>query len=115
MRAYFESAGGIFNQARRAIEDCDRNHGERSPGSLLENFREYRSRLSNQEFTVSHERLFLREPKQLASDPALVLRDLEFIGRHAVAPAADRSAGWKRRAGMPAPPGAPRGNRCGPR
>jgi [protein-PII] uridylyltransferase len=89
MRAYFESAGGIFNQARRAIEDCDRNHGERSPGSLLENFREYRSRLSNQEFTVSHERLFLREPKQLASDPALVLRTLEFIGRHAVAPAAD--------------------------
>jgi [protein-PII] uridylyltransferase len=89
MRTYFESARRIFNGARRSIEDSDRNHGERSQGSLLENFREYRSRLSNQEFTVSHERLFLREPKQLASDPALVLRTIEFIGRHAVAPAAD--------------------------
>jgi [protein-PII] uridylyltransferase len=89
MREYFESARRIFNEARRAIEDGERYRGERSQGSLLENLREYRSRLSNQEFTVSHERLFLREPKQVAGNPALVLRTVEFIGRHAIAPAAD--------------------------
>ena len=82
MGEYFESARTIFNQARRAIEGA-----EKSQSSLLENFREYRSRLSNQEFTVSRERLLLRNPAQLASDPALVLRMLEFIGRHGVMPA----------------------------
>ncbi len=99
MDEYFESARTIFNEARRAIEGA-----ERSQSSLLENFREYRSRLSNQEFTVSRERLFLRNPAQLANDPALVLRMLEFIGRHGVMPAPeterrleasrDTLAGW---------------------
>jgi [protein-PII] uridylyltransferase len=89
MKAYFEQARRIFNEARRAMEESDRNHGDKGPGSLLGNFRDYRSRLSNQEFTVSRERLFLREPSQLASDPALILRASEFIARHAVAPAAD--------------------------
>jgi [protein-PII] uridylyltransferase len=58
-------------------------------GSLLENFREYRSRLSNQEFTVSRERLLLRNPLHVADDPPLVLRLLEFIGRHGVPPSAE--------------------------
>ena len=82
MDAYFECARTIFNEARRAIDG-----EEKVASSLLENFREYRSRLSNQEFTVLRERLFLREPAQLASDPALVLRTAEFISRHGVAAA----------------------------
>ena len=82
MSEYFENARTIFNEARRAMEGA-----EKSQSSLLENFREYRSRLSNQEFTVSRERLLLRNPAQLASDPALVFRMLEFIGRHGVMPA----------------------------
>ena len=82
MDEYFKSARTIFNEARRAIEGA-----EKSQSSLLENFREYRSRLSNQEFTVSRERLLLRNPAQLANDPSLVLRMLEFIGRHGVMPA----------------------------
>jgi [protein-PII] uridylyltransferase len=80
MREYFQCARTIFNEARRAIEGS-----ERSRSSLLENFREYRSRLSNQEFTVSRERLLFRNPAQLATDPALVFRMLEFTGRHGVA------------------------------
>jgi [protein-PII] uridylyltransferase len=84
MRRYFQSARTIFNEARRALEGA-----EKSQSSLLDNFREYRSRLSNQEFTVSRERLLLRNPAQLATDPALVLRMLEFIARHGVAPAAE--------------------------
>ena len=82
MDAYFEAARTIFNEARRAIEGV-----EKGSTSLLENFREYRSRLSNLDFTVSRERLFLRNSPQLESDPALVLRMMEFIGRHGVAPA----------------------------
>lgn len=84
MGEYFQSARTIFNEARRAIEGA-----EKSQSSLLENFRDYRSRLSNQEFTVSRERLLLRNPAQLASDPALVFRMLEFIGRHGVLPASE--------------------------
>jgi [protein-PII] uridylyltransferase len=84
MREYFQCARTIFNEARRAMEGAERSHS-----SLLENFHEYRSRLSNQEFTVSRERLLLRNPAQLAGDPALVFRILEFIGRHGVAPASE--------------------------
>ena len=84
MREYFQCARTIFNEARRAIEGA-----EKSQSSLLENFREYRSRLSNQEFTVSRERLLLRNPAQLANDPTVVFRMLEFIGRHGVMPAAE--------------------------
>jgi [protein-PII] uridylyltransferase len=82
MREYFQGARTIFNEARRAVEEA-----EKSQSSLLDNFREYRSRLSNRELTVSREHLFLRNPAQLASDPMLVFRMLEFIGRHGVPPA----------------------------
>jgi [protein-PII] uridylyltransferase len=81
MREYFGHARTIFNQTRRALEEA-----EKSQSSLLENFREYRSRLSNQEFTVSREHLLLRNPALMAKDPMLVLRMLEFIARHGVAP-----------------------------
>jgi len=84
MREYYRCARRIFNGARRAIEGS-----EKSQSSLLDSFREYRSRLSNHEFTVSRERLLLRNPAQLASDPALVLRMFEFAGRHGVPPAAE--------------------------
>ena len=84
IRQYFHCARAVFNQARRAIDEAERN-----AGSLLENFREYRSRLSNQEFTVSRERLLLRNPLHVADDPPLLLRLLEFIGRHGVPPSAE--------------------------
>ena len=80
-REYFQYARAIFNQARRAVDEA-----EKSESSLLENFREYRSRLSNLEFTVSRERLLLRHPANLDGDPPLVLRLLEFLGRHGILP-----------------------------
>ena len=79
---FFQCARTIFNEARRVVE-----YSEKSQGSLLGNLREQRSKLSNQEFTVLRERLLVRNPAQLASDPTLVLRTLEFIGRHGVMPA----------------------------
>jgi [protein-PII] uridylyltransferase len=84
MREYFHCARTIFNEVQRAVGES-----ERSQSSLLENFREYRSRLSNQEFTVSREHVLLRTPSHLASDPELVFRLLEFISRHGIPAAPD--------------------------
>jgi [protein-PII] uridylyltransferase len=82
MREYFRHAGMIFNEARRALSAL-----EKTENTLAGNFRDWRSRLSNSEFTVSRERIFLRSPAQLETDPAVVLRLLEFIGRHGITPA----------------------------
>jgi [protein-PII] uridylyltransferase len=82
MREYFRHAWVIFNEARRALGALDK-----AESTLVGNFRDWRSRLSNSEFTVSRERIFLRSPAQPESDPAVVLRLLEFIGRHGIAPA----------------------------
>lgn len=77
MREYFTHARAIFREARRTLDTC-----EKSETSLFNSFRDLRSRFSNSEFTVSRERIFLRNPAQLHSDPELVLRLLEFVARH---------------------------------
>ncbi len=82
MREYFRHAWVIFNEARRALAVL-----EKTENTLAGNLRDWRSRLSNSEFTVSRERIFLRTPAQLESDPAVLLRLLDFIGRHGIAPA----------------------------
>jgi [protein-PII] uridylyltransferase len=82
MREYFRHAHVIFNEARRALGAL-----EKTESTLAGNFRDWRSRLSNSEFTVLRERVFLRSPAQLESDPAVVLRLLEFISRHGISPA----------------------------
>jgi [protein-PII] uridylyltransferase len=82
MREYFRRARVIFTEARRALDAA-----ERSQSSLLESIREQRTRLSNAEFTVSRERVLLRTPSQFETDPSMVLRLLEFIGRHGIPPA----------------------------
>jgi len=84
MREYFRNARVIYTEARRTLDLNEK--GERS---LVSQFRDWRSRLSNAEFTVSNERVYLRTPGQLASDPAIVLRLLEFVARHGVLLAAD--------------------------
>lgn len=84
MREYFRNARVIYNEARRALD-----LSEKSESSLLSNFRDWRSRLSNADFTVSNERLFLRNPAQLESDPELFLRLFEFVARHGIPLAAE--------------------------
>jgi [protein-PII] uridylyltransferase len=79
---YFRAARLVRNETRRAVETV-----ERSNSSLLDNFREYRTRLSNAEFTVARDRVLLRSPGHLETDPELLLRFLEFIGRHGIPPA----------------------------
>jgi len=77
MKEYFEQAGLIFRDARRALDGSEKTHS-----SLLDNFRDWRARLSNSEFTVAREQVLLRDPAQAENDPAVLFRLLEFIGRH---------------------------------
>ena len=84
MRQYFTHARGVFRETQRALDAC-----EKSQTSLLTSFRDLRSRLSNADFTVSRERVFVRNPAQLQSDPELLPRLLEFVARHGVLPAAE--------------------------
>jgi [protein-PII] uridylyltransferase len=84
MREYFRNARAISREALRAVDAS-----EKSESSLRSQFRDWRSRLSNADFTVSRERVFLRAPAQLQSDPALGFRLFEFIARHGIPLAAD--------------------------
>lgn len=84
MREYFRNARVIASEARRALD-----WHEKSESSLASQFRDWRSRLSNTEFTVSNERVYLRSPAQLTNDPAIILRLLEFVARHGVPLAAE--------------------------
>jgi [protein-PII] uridylyltransferase len=84
MREYFRNARAIFSEARRALD-----WNEKSASSLASQFRDRRSRLSNTEFTVSNDRVYLRSPGQLTNDPAIILRLLEFVARHGVPLAAE--------------------------
>jgi [protein-PII] uridylyltransferase len=77
MREYYSHAAAVSNHARRTLEESDR-----TDSSLLGNFREWRSRLSNTDFTVSRDCLLLRNPAQIEHDPALLLRLVEFMARH---------------------------------
>jgi [protein-PII] uridylyltransferase len=84
MREYFRNARVVSNEARRALD-----LNERGESSLVTQFRDWRSRLSNLEFTVSNERIYLRSPAQLTTDPDIVLRLLEFVARHGIPLAAE--------------------------
>jgi [protein-PII] uridylyltransferase len=84
MREYFRNARTIFREATRTLDAAGREDS-----SLLTSFRDWRSRLSNSEFSVLRERVFLRTPALLESDPEIVFRLLEFVARHGIPAAAE--------------------------
>jgi [protein-PII] uridylyltransferase len=77
MHAYFRDARAIQRSALRAMESF-----EEKSSSLLAGFRDWRSRLSTSEFTVSRDKVLFRAHEQLHSDPSLVIRAFQFVGRH---------------------------------
>lgn len=77
MREYFFHAREIHRAAVRAMELSE---GRNS--SMLRGFLQWRSRLSNAEFSVSQERVYFRAPQSIPHDPELVLRLFDFVGRH---------------------------------
>jgi [protein-PII] uridylyltransferase len=84
MRDYFRHARLIHRTASKVIEAA-----EGPGGNLITQFRAWRSRLSNPEFTVARERLYFKSPHQLKSDPELVLRLFRYVARHGLRLAQD--------------------------
>ncbi len=82
MRAWYRNAHSIWLDIQSELETS-----ERMERSMLANFRDWRSRLSNSEFTVSRDMVFLRNPAELETDPELPLRLFQFVARHGIAPA----------------------------
>ncbi len=80
MREYFRNARAIFRAAAREMEAVEGRNN-----SLLAGFREWRSRLSNSEFTISKERVLLKSPQRFATEPLMTVRLFEFVSKHKVA------------------------------
>lgn len=79
MREYFRNARDLYRSATRMMEAS-----ESQSSSLFSQFRDWRSRLSNSEFTVLRERVYFKAPQQLEREPDLILRCYEFIARHGI-------------------------------
>jgi [protein-PII] uridylyltransferase len=80
MRTYFRHARDIHRRTLRTLEIS-----EAQSSNLFAQFRDWRSRLSNADFSVSRERVHFRAPHQLEADPWLLLRLFQFIARHGIA------------------------------
>lgn len=79
MRLYFKGARQISQCALRALE-----YTETQDTSLVRQFRDWRSRLSTNELTVSRERIFLRRPAETSGSPEGALGLFAFVARHGI-------------------------------
>jgi [protein-PII] uridylyltransferase len=79
MREYYRHARAIHRAAIRALEASE---AQSSP--LFAQFRDWRARLSNADFSVHRERAHFRAPQHLDREPALALRLFEFTARHGI-------------------------------
>ncbi|HEY7303296.1 MAG TPA: [protein-PII] uridylyltransferase [Bryobacteraceae bacterium] len=79
MRTYYQHARPIFQSATRALE-----FAEARQSSLVRQFRDWRSRLSNADFTVSQNRILLRNPSATLGSPEPVLGLFAFAARHGI-------------------------------
>ncbi len=77
MRAYFRRVRSICQLTLRLLDDY-------TPAGtgLYGLFQNWRSRLSNADFSVLREKVYFRQPAAPAQDPALVLRLFEIVARH---------------------------------
>ncbi len=79
MREYYRHARSVYRVCRQAIELAEERRT-----SLFSQFRDWRSRLSNADFTLVRDRVYLRAPLQIQQDPQLVFRLFQWIARHNV-------------------------------
>ncbi|MBV8731893.1 MAG: hypothetical protein JO336_18960 [Acidobacteriia bacterium] len=79
MREYYRHARTIYRAAIRQLESI-----EAQSSSLFAQFRDWRSRLANTDFSIHRERAHFRAPQGLDSGPELLLRFFEFIARHGI-------------------------------
>jgi [protein-PII] uridylyltransferase len=76
MRIYFSHARTVHRVCTQLLSEIP---AERP--SLYRQFQTMRSRLSNAEFSVADDMVFLRQPENL-TDPQLILRVFRFLARH---------------------------------
>ena len=81
MREYYRHARAVYRAAMRQLETS-----EAQSSSLFMQFRDWRSRLANADFSVHRERAHFRAPQGLDAGPEPVLRFFEFVARHGVRP-----------------------------
>jgi [protein-PII] uridylyltransferase len=79
MREYFRNARAIQRETVRTLEAH-----EGAGSGLLAGFRDWRSRLSNSDFTVARERVLFKSPHSMESDPDLAMRLFQFVARHGI-------------------------------
>jgi [protein-PII] uridylyltransferase len=80
MRLYYRNARQVFHAALRALE-----FAELKDPSIARQFRDWRARLSTSEFTVSHERIFLRNAAYTLNSAESALALFTFAARHGIA------------------------------
>jgi [protein-PII] uridylyltransferase len=79
MRLFYRNARQVYQAALHALE-----FAETKDPSLARQFRDWRGRLSSSEFTVSHERVFLRNPAATLASAQNVLGLFTFVARHGI-------------------------------
>jgi [protein-PII] uridylyltransferase len=84
MRDYYRHARTVWRAAQLALENA-----APEGNTMLGQFRDWRSRLSNADFSVSRERVYLRTPGRVESEPEFVWRVFEFVARHGIRLAPD--------------------------
>ncbi|MGH9704966.1 MAG: [protein-PII] uridylyltransferase, partial [Candidatus Acidiferrales bacterium] len=86
MRDYFQRARAIFNLTNQMLDEAPP-----ARSSLYELFEDWRSRLSNSDFSIFRERIFVRQPAALA-DPEKFLSLFEYRAHHGLpfSPEAER-------------------------
>ncbi len=77
MRCYFRSARAVYQQLSLSLEAS-----EAADTTLLRQFRDWRARLSTPEFTVSRERVLLRNFSETFRATENAFQLFTFIGRH---------------------------------
>jgi [protein-PII] uridylyltransferase len=80
MRRYYNCARQISQFALRALE-----YTETQDASLVRQFRDWRSRLSTNELTISRDRVFLRQPTEIVGSNEALQRLFIFVARHGIA------------------------------
>jgi [protein-PII] uridylyltransferase len=79
MREYYRHARRIYHAAFLALE-----FAERTDAGAGRPFHDRRARLSNSEFDVLHERVFLRNPEETMASAGALLRLFTFLACHGV-------------------------------
>ncbi|MCC7499117.1 MAG: ACT domain-containing protein [Bryobacterales bacterium] len=79
MREYYRHVRFVYGVALRAMDTVESKNS-----SLLTGFQNWRSRLSNADFTVARGRVYFKAPHAMEKEPELVLRLFHFVARHGI-------------------------------